>query len=222
MGSRTQNGLFPPNDRPLWIEAFGGFLSFNSPFKPIFEILRGDFTLVLNHLGELKEIAQLGQNLTDKLGQHLFAYYLWEVYPLNGEESLLERFYEKTTEDRQWWTRLFNHVGRSLNNSEKYLEEDLRDRIFAFFDWRLEVGEPKELRAFTFWLEAECLDPNWRLDAYAKILDVGQPDNWSTSIVLDMLNGLLESHTAKVVECFAKMIDAIDQGARIYIDADKA
>ena len=33
---------------------------------------------------------------------------------------------------------------------------------------------------------------------------------------------MLESHTAKVVECFAKITDAIDQGARIYIDADKA
>ena len=214
--------FFPQDDLPSWIEAFGGFLCLNSPFKPTFEILKDDFALALDHLSELKEIAQLGQNLTDKLGQHFFSYYLWDVYPLNGKESLLERFYEKTPEDRQRWANLFDHAGRSLRNSGKHLEEGLRNRIVAFFNWRFEVGEPEELKEFTFWLEAECLDPDWRLDTYAKILDVGQPDDWSISIALDMLNEMLESHTAKVVKCFIKMVDAINQGERIYIDADKA
>ena len=214
--------FFPQDNLPVWIEAFGGFLAFNSPFKPIFEILRDDFTLALDHLGELKEIAQLGQNLTDKLSQHLFTYYLWKVYPLNTEDSLLEKFYEKTTEDRQRWAHLFDYVGRSLSNSGKHLEEDLRDRIFAFFDWRLEQKEPEELQLFSFWLEAECLDPDWRLDAYSKILDVSQPDSRSIFWGLDMLNGMLESHTAKVVECFAKITDAINHGEGFYIDADKA
>ena len=214
--------FFPQNDRSVWIEAFGGFLCFNSPFKPTFEILRDDFVLALDCLADLKKIKVSIRELPDLLGQHLFAYYLWEVYPLNGEESLLERFYEKTIEDKQRWANLFDHVGRSLRNSGKHLEEDLRDRIFDLFNWRLEQKEPEELQKIAFWLEAECLDPDWRLDTYSKILDVGQPDDWSISIALDMLNGMLESHTAKVVECFAKMVDAINQSERIYIDADKA
>ncbi len=214
--------FFPQNNLPMWIEAFGGFLCFNSPFKPTFEILRDDFVLVLDHLAGLKKIKVSVRELPDMLGQHFFAYYLWEVYPLKGEDSLLEKFYEKTTEDRQRWAHLFDHVGRSLRNSGKDLEEDLRDRIFAFFYWRLEQKEPEELQKIAFWLEAECLDPDWRLDTYSKILDVGQPDDWSISIALDMLNGMLESHTAKVIECFAKMVDAINQDERIYIDADKA
>ena len=214
--------FFPQNDRSIWIEAFGGFLCFNSPFKPTFEILRDDFVLALDHLAGLKEIKVSIRELPDMLGQHLFAYYLWEVYPLNGEESLLERFYEKTIEDKQRWANLFDHVGRSLRNSGKHLEEDLRDRIFALFNWRLEQKEPEELQKIDFWLEAECLAPDWRLDAYSKILDISLPNNRSISTALDMLNRMLESHTAKVVECFAKITDAIDQGERIYIDADKA
>ena len=214
--------FFPQDDLSVCTATFRGFLLFTRPFKPIFEILRDDFVFALDHLGELNEIAQSGPNLIDKLGQHLFTYYLWKVYPLNGEDSLLEKFYEKTTEDRQRWARLFDHVGRSLRNSGKHIEEDLRDRIVAFFDWRLEQKEPEELQKIAFWLEAECLDPDWRLEAYAKILDVGQPDNRSIFFGLDMLNEMLESHTAKVVECFAKITDAIDQGARIYIDPDKA
>ena len=33
---------------------------------------------------------------------------------------------------------------------------------------------------------------------------------------------MLESHTEKVVKCFAKMIDTIDQNDSFYIDLDKA
>ena len=33
---------------------------------------------------------------------------------------------------------------------------------------------------------------------------------------------MLESHTEKVFECFAKITDAIDHGERIYINTDKA
>ena len=73
-----------------------------------------------------------------------------------------------------------------------------------------------------FWLETEYLDPDWRLDAYTKILDVTPLDNGSISIVLDMLKEMLESHTAKVVECFAKITDAIDQRDIIYLDTDEA
>ncbi len=214
--------FFPQDNLSVWVEAFGSFLRFNGPFKPTFEILREDFALALDHLADLKGRKHSIREIPDTLGEHLFSYYLWEVYPLKSEDSLLERFYEKTTDDKQRWTRLFDHVGSSLKNSGKHLGEDLRDRIVAFFDWRFEVKEPEELQLFTFWLEAECLDPDWRLDAYSKILDVSQPDSRSIFFGLDMLNEMLESHTAKVVECFAKITDSIDQSGRIYIDADKA
>lgn len=209
--------FFPQNDLSVWIEAFGGFLRFNQPFRPTFEILREDFVLALDHLPKFEV-----DEITGALGEHLFTYYLWEVYPLNGKESLLEKFYEKTKNYPQQWANLSNHVGWSLGNSGEHLEQGLIDRIVAFFDWRLEQKEPEELRKVAFWLEAECLDPDWRLDVYAKILDVGQLDGMSRSRVLTVLNELLESHTAKVVECFAKMIDTIDQNDTIYIDADKA
>ena len=207
--------FFPQNNFSVWIEAFGNFLRFNQPFEPTFEILKDDFVFVLDHLTELK-----GSEQIDTLGEHLFAYYLWKVYPLNGKDSLLEKFYEKTKNSPQRWASLFDRIGRSFSNSGDHLEEGLRDRIVAFYDWRFEVGEPEELQNFTFWLEAECLDPDWRLDAYSKILDVNP--SYAGGIVLGILDEMLESHTAKVVECFAKMTDAIDKNDSIYIRTDKA
>lgn len=110
----------------------------------------------------------------------------------------------------------------SLRNSGKHLDSELVDRAIAFFDWRFEVAEPQELLEFTFWLEAECLEPEWRLHSYAKILDLGHGKNAGLSLQVRALNKLLPDHPALVVECFSKITDTMDQGTRIYIPASEA
>jgi len=218
----NKNKLLPQNNKPIWREAFGSFLRYNPPTKLTFDILRKDFAFALDHLEEFVGGMDSGRELGDRLGQHLFSYYLWGVYSLTGEDSLLARFYEKTAEDRQRWAKLFDHVGRSLRNSGKHLEDSLIERVIAFFDWRFETGEPLELQKFTFWLEAECLDPEWRLGAYSKILDLRQAKIMGLSIEMNALNKLLPDHLSQVVQCFAKITDSLDQGSNIYISADDA
>ena len=216
-----KSDFFPQDKFPTWFEAFKNFFCFNHPFKPIFEILRNDFDCALEHLGCLREQEQpSGEESVDILGQHLFIYYLWEVYPLTGEESLLERFYRKTNDDQVRWTNLFDHVGRMLQNSEEHLDHALKERCIQFFDWRFGVGEPTELRAFTYWLEAQCLDAGWRLEAYYKILGIcmsGNVERFSHILRFKPIVGMLNEHTAKVVECFAKLTDcALKHGAYIH------
>jgi hypothetical protein len=214
--------LFPQDNIHIWLEAFGSFLRYSRPTKMTFDLLWNDFEFALDHLDEFDEGKNSGRDLCDRLGQHLFSYYLWEVYPLTGEESLLARFYEKTAEDRQRWAHLFDHVGRSLRNSGKNLEGSLIERVIAFFNWRFGTGDPQELHEFTFWLDAECLDPEWRLAAYSKILDLRQTKKVGLSIEMDTLGKLLPDHQSQVVQCFAKITDSLDQSSNIYISADDA
>ncbi|HNR38249.1 MAG TPA: hypothetical protein PKN61_04380 [Acidobacteriota bacterium] len=214
--------LFPHGNLAAWRDAFGSYIRFNRPFKNIFEILQEDFEFAIDNLNILSTAQVGGKDLVDRLGQHIFTYYLWEVYPLTGDESLLERFYNKTSDDRERWAQLFDYVGRSLRNSGRHLDRALTDRIIAFFDWRLEVGEKQELQEFTFWLEAECLDPEWRLRAYSKILDLRREKERGIFIEMKALNKLLPDHLALVVECFAKITDAMDQGTQIYISINEA
>ena len=213
--------FFPQDDLPAWMEAFGNFLRFNHPSEQTFEILKQEFAFALDRLPDLASKEHRRMELVDRLGQHLFTYYLWQIYPLRGNDSLLEKFYEKTTKDRQQWAGLFDHVGRTLRNSGTHLDEGLEERIIAFFDWRLEAGEPRELAEFTFWLQAKCLTPDWRLDAYSKTLDIPHSKDIGISIEMDSLNNMLENYTEKVVECFAKITDAIDQN-NIHIQTEKA
>ena len=220
---RHKTNFFPQKNIASWLEAFGNYLRFNRPVKEIFVAQREDFVFALEHLDELEITKSLETKVVDNLGQHLFTYYLWEVFPLKGEESLLERYYEKTATNHQCWINLFNHVGHSLNNSGKFLETDLVERITAFFNWRFEVNEPEELQKFTYWLAAECLDPDWRLNTYLKILDAGKTkNNVYLSIELEVLNKMLASHTTQVIECFAKLTDLIDQNNSLYIQVEEA
>jgi hypothetical protein len=214
--------IFPQANETVWRDAFGSFIRFNQPVKLTFEILQGEFEYAIKNMNILATEKGDGTELVDRLGQHLFSYYLWEAYPLTGGESLLDRFYDKTKDDRQRWVRLFDHVGRSLRNSGRHLDKALTDRIIAFFDWRFEAAEPKELQEFTFWLESECLSPEWRLQSYSKILDLSQAKDVGSFLQIRSLNKLLPDHLASVMECFAKITDSMDQGTQIYIAADEA
>ena len=102
------------------------------------------------------------------------------------------------------------------------MDKELTDRAIAFFDWRFEADEVLELQEFTFWLEAECLDPEWRLHSYLRILDRGYGKDVGLFMRIKALNKLLPNYQALVVECFAKITDNMDQNTQLYVPSDGA
>ena len=224
--------FFPQNDMRAWREAFGNFLRHPRPSRPIYHELYDIFEYSLDHLDCLKQQLDFDKkSAQDFLGQHLFTYYLWEIFPLQGDESLLERYYQKTENDRKQWATLFDHVGRSLRNT-KQLDRGLKERILAFFEWRLEVGEPSELQKFVNWLEAGSLEAEWRLNAYSRILDllqkrgVTQWTDQSAHIFLfhtiQSMRKMLPMVTGGVVNCFAKLVNSMPQSGVPYLRTDDA
>ena len=221
--ARHKKDFFPQENLLAWQEAFGNFLNYTRPYKPTFDLVRDDIEFALENVDHFKTHGHEPRNLTDTLGEHLFTYYLWEVYPLTGDESLLDRFYEKTEQQRDRWSSLFNFIGWSLKNTDTQLEEGLKQRIIEFFNWRLEEKEPRELKEFTFWLEAKCLDAEWRLRSFSQVLDISQPEDIGLYDQIHTLRGLLNDYTALVVECFAKLTEAVIKSKSApYIDTDEA
>jgi hypothetical protein len=157
--------------------------------------------------------------ITD-LGQHLFAYYIWGQDELEGEMSLLRGFYKKT--DPEQWSALFDHVGRSLKNGGPKIRPDIRVRCEAFFEYRLAEGSAKELQAFTFWLEASCLSPAWRLRALSRTLDITKGRGRGISILVQGLHGLLDDQPDLVLECFAKLTEGALSQEQFYLEPEKA
>ena len=233
-----KSDFFPRNNLRAWREAFGNYLRRHRPYGPIYNELCDNFEFSLEDLDGLKQQLDLEKNSAeDNLGHHFFTYYLWKRYPLKGDESLLQRYYQKTENDRRRWATLFGYIGRGLRNTGKRIDSGFKDRIFAFFEWRLEVGEPLELQKFVNWLEADCLEADcleaeWRLNAYSRILDLLQEqgvDQWTEQSAhislyhtIHSMHKMLPINVSGVVECLAKLIDSLPQGGVPYLRTDDA
>ena len=219
---KHKSDFFPQTQskRQEWSAAFSSFVLCNGAVKPLFEILKDDFNFALQHLSDFKKQDHITRQPIDVFGERIFTYYLWEMFPLKGQESLLEKFYKKTDKKREHWANLFNNIGHRLRNTGKDLDPNMKDRVKRFFKWCLNQGEQAELRYFTYWLQAECLDAKWRLKAYSKVIETcnGEVEDWE--IYLKELCQMLPKHTAKVVECFAKLTDGIRDN--IYIQTEEA
>ena len=201
--------IFPQDSVPEWGAAFSTVLRFTHPNIPTFNVLGDDFAFALHNLADLELQAGPRDAFTDNLGRHLFTYYLWGLYPLKGPGSLIEQFYQQTGPGSEYWGNLFDHVGFTLRNTGKHLDKDLKERLISFFEWRLEAGEANELARFSLWVEAECLEEEWRLEAFSRILETSLPDNRGIYGQVETLIELLPSHADMVVECFAKLTDRL-------------
>ncbi len=215
-----KSDFFPQSKLSEWVAAFSSFILCNGAFMPIFEILKDDINFALQHLSDFKKHDLIARHPIDVFGERLFNYYLWEMFPLKGQESLLERFYQQTDKKREHWANLFKDIGHRLLSTGKHLDPSMKNRVKKFFNWRFEQGESAELRYFTIWLQAECLEAKWRLKAYSKVIDVSELEDWEIYSNLKVLCQMLPKHTAKVVECFAKLTDGIRDN--IYIQTEEA
>ena len=215
-----RSDLFPRDTLPEWADAFGTFLLSHRPNKQTFEILRDEFQFALENIGELSRSEHPSAVPVDYLGRHLFLYYLWGYFPLNGDDSLLEGYYLGNDGSRQNWERLFDYAGRVLANTSSPLNALLKERVVSFLEWRIEVGEPTEIGYFTFWLEAECLDPEWRLEFYSRVLGISRIEPPLIMTQVDTLGKLLPDHTHMVLQCFLKVTEAIRQDGFNFLNPD--
>ena len=221
-----KSDFFPQaqSKREEWYAAFSSFILCYGADKEIFEILKDDFNFALQHLSDFRKHDHIARQPIDVFGERLFNYFLWEVFPIKGQESLLDKFYQQTDNKREHWANLFKDIGHRLVSTGKNLDQSMKDSVKRFFIWRLKQKEPTELRYFTYWLQAECLDVEWRLNTYSKVIDVCKAEDYEVEdweIYLKELCQMLPKYTAKVVECFSKLTHNI-RNKNIYMQTDEA
>ena len=222
-----KKSLFPDNNREAWSVSFGTYISYTSPKIPIFMILKEDYDYAVNHIERIdradpSEKKQDKNSKVERLAQHIFILYLWGKCELGDKTGLIARFYQNTDTAREYWASLFNYVGHTLSQSGSELEGELVTRVKAFFEWRLQSQCSEELQNFSFWLSSKCLDPKWRLEAYAKTLDFGLGRDFFVNTELKTLRELLDEHPALVVECFLKLTRKLTDTSAGFLDSDNA
>jgi len=213
--------LFPKDSLEDWLIAFSSYIRYNPPVRDIFPVMHDEFKFALENLSEFATGESQSSKVVNKFGQHLFFYYLWEVIHLEDEANLLKKYYDKTSAMGKSWGNLLGYIGRSLCKTEE-LSDVMKERIMTFLNWRLDTANQEELLNYTLWLKSECLESEWRLDSYSKILDIVDEIHNTISIDIETLCELLNDHLCKVVDCFAKVTDHISHGSDAYFNSDKA
>ena len=66
-------------------------------------------------------------------------------------------------------------------------------------------------------MQAECLSPEWRLNALSRTLDVTKGQTRSPSTLIENLGKLIPDHLDLVVECFVKLIEGALTQSHFYI-----
>ena len=196
--------IFPYSKPACWQAAFRTYLRYNRCRGEIFNLVRSEFEYALNNIDTLRVSEESHPSSISILGERIFTYYCWGKFPLHGDDSLLEKYYQAS--DTKAWANLFGHVGRRLKNSGQPIDSDIHKKFLDFFESRLKVECQEELQEFTSWLEAECLPAKWRLEQYSRILDkveMRETKVWAQSTKLGELLGI---ESDLVVKCFVKLV----------------
>ena len=96
--AKHSSDFFPQDKVPEWAQAFGNCLKVFGPHRLLFDFLQADYEFALQNLDEFADSGELGIDSVDALGRHLFSYYMWEMYSLNGGGQSLRAILRK---DRQ-------------------------------------------------------------------------------------------------------------------------
>jgi hypothetical protein len=209
--------FFPRTNIDIWKAAFGGFLGFNQPFQKWFGVIEPEFQFALENADLSEEESKARSSFVNNLGWHLFVHHLWGQF--DSRRDLLQLFYARTG-PKQWAT-LFDQVGRSLRAAQT-MNPELVNRFKEFFESRLRVGNEEELKEFTFWLEAESLDAEWRLRSLSRSLDITKGRARSASMLVERLRKLADNFPDLAVECFAKLTQAASKERYFYLSPEPA
>ena len=215
-----KSDFFPRHNWRDWVVPFSVFLYHHHPHRRLFEIFVDDFAFAAQHIPSQAEHDSALSRLLNILGQRLLIYHSGGIFPLRGDDSPLEEYYQATNGQRQHWADLFENAGRILYHHEGALDGAVKSRYAAFFEGRLEVGDPSELARFDTWLGANCLSAAWRLYAYSRALDICRFDRDSFRQPWAPLSQLIPEHTGQVVECFTKLVEKFQ--SNVYVSPEPA
>ena len=214
---RTSPAWFSPEHEPeRWVSAFSAYVKFNRAHILVFEIFRSHLEFALDNLQLLRGDSNPRNDAIAHLGEHLLDYFMLGLIELHG--VFLQKFYAKTTQD--YWAELFDHVGRILSHTA-VLKPDVAGRIKSFFESRLVAANPEELKEFTFWLRAECLEPQWRVEAFRRTLRIAKGSRHATSMVTDELAKLVSVVPDIVVLAFADLTENFMTQSYFYLRPER-
>lgn len=218
--ARNHSEIIFPEDTETWLVAFGNYLSFQNAVTNLYETLAKQYERAVSQLDNLEKDGKPSP-AAEHLGFHLFLFYVWERIEI--KDGPLEAFYAKAKPATK--ERVMNSIGMALRSSGD-LKGNVKDRIEKFVQFRIDQAGAnptkeacEELNEFVWWMDAEGMDPKWKLEKLKQILTVAQvPDH--TGVLVERLADLLTSDVDLVCECFTLLCRAGAEDRQVHFDVE--
>ena len=147
-------------------------------------------------------------------------YYWLGKLPLDDENGLMARFYEKATDALRG--EAFEFLGRSLGRPDEVLPEEISVRLKKLWEKRLAtitasgapINHTTELAAFGWWFISQKFDDAWAMSQLLAALVLAlkaEPDYH----VVERLVALAETMPLEAVQCLALMVQGDKEGWEI-------
>ena len=203
----------------LAVTAWNAFLSSSSADRTGFALLAGYYRRAVEHLGQRAVGSHHRPSLDELLAHHLVRLFWLGIIELEGEASLLRRFYDLAPAALRG--HVIDFVGRSLRSTKKTdIPLDIASRLRELWEIRVQAlvsteenERAAELKAFGWWFAAGNLGVDWLLNQLQSALELhAQID--ASMLVVEKLDELVRSHPEAVLTCLGLLI----QGDRIGWD----
>jgi hypothetical protein len=194
--------LFPILDPDLANVVLEGYAVYGQYTSPdVRRLLEPTYRRALRRVDVGENASRTEREAPRRIGQHLIFGYLEGDLPIEAG-SLLVAFFDAVSPSTGADTLAF-----AIHASKEDDEPAAVERCKTLWEWRADVGDPGELRAFGRWVADDVLDPAWRLaQLEAALRKAGQLDYEFD--LMPTLAGLVHAHSEVVLRCTKLAIDA--------------
>ncbi len=211
--------MFPAEEalRGFRDACWGTYLVSCGPYDNVFDILAQEYKNGADRVGTEPALWDHLGHPSERLAEHLMAFYWRGKLSLEDPEGILAQFYSKAPDSI--CGRAFVFVGLSLRNTTEVIPKSVLDRLQALWASRLGIartsGSPShhtaEMAAFGWWFASGKFDDMWSIGQLVEALRLtGKVE--VDHLVAERLADLAEKNPAEVVECLSLMVQGDKEG----------
>ena len=213
--------LFPsdPENMKLRNACWDTYVTYCHPYTAMLEPLKEQYCWAAANVGRPNRAEDREGEADGHLAQHLLQFYGWGLIDLSAEGNPLSLFFTHASDDLRGDAIRF--IGNSLRGENDQIDEDLKNRLRAFWEWRMSIAQKadnpdnfkSELASFGWWFVSGCFDQDWAMNQLRMAIQLAGRTSLDREVVAKLAE-ITDAYPVEVVECLRNLLKGLpDRGS---------